>query len=238
MRFRILLAMVSIAALIGCGKATEQKSLADVNSKANNAVATAVAAAEPAVTVAATPSQPAAAGEKSGAFKPFNVYTDKGSPVNHFIASGWMGDVADISYSDTSTENPHSGSSCIKVVYGNKASNGARWAGLYWQNPANNWGSKKGGFDLTGATKITFWARGENGDERIEEFKMGGITGEYPDSDAAGIGPVILTKEWKEYTIDLRGKDLSYVSGGFCWATNLDVNPNGATFYIDDIVYE
>jgi len=171
-------------------------------------------------------------------FKVFPVYTDGRSPDNHYIPSGYMGDYSDISIDTSSFDNPHSGTTCIKIVYSNAASQGARWAGVYWQNPANNWGDRKGGFDLTGATKLTFWARGEKGGERIEEFKLGGITGTYPDSDIAGIGPVLLTQEWKQYQIDLRGKDMSYISGGFCWSTNLDVNPDGVTFYLDDIRYE
>jgi len=171
-------------------------------------------------------------------FKTFAVYIDGRSPENHYIASGYMGDYSDINMDLSCFDNPHSGTTCIKIVYTNKASQGARWAGVYWQNPANNWGDRKGGYDLTGAKKLTFWARGENGNERIEEFKIGGITGVYPDSDVAGIGPVMLTREWKQYEIDLTGKDLSYISGGFCWATNLDVNPKGATFYLDDIKYE
>jgi len=171
-------------------------------------------------------------------FKVFTVYNDGKSPENHYIPSGYMGDYSDVVVDQSSFDNPYSGTTCIKTVYSNAASQGARWAGVYWQNPANNWGDKQGGYSLTGATKVVFWARGENGEERIEEFKLGGITGVYPDSDIAGIGPVLLTKEWKEYEIDLRGKDLSYISGGFCWATNLDVNPNGATFYLDDIRYE
>ena len=44
--------------------------------------------------------------------------------------------------------------------------------------------------------------------------------------------------DWKQYVINLEGKDLSSISGGFAWATNLDVNPDGATFYLDDIRYE
>lgn len=236
MKLRILLAMIFIATLIGCGKYAEQKAteVAESDTKGSNALE----AAEAVTNATATNEVSTAAAPVVTPFKPFDVYTDKASPNNHFIVSGWMGDYKDITFNDAWTENPHSGASCIKIIYTNQASNGVRWAGIYWQNPANNWGSKKGGFDLTGATKLTFWARGENGNERIEEFKMGGIGGEYPDSDAAGIGPVILTKEWKQYTIDLRGKDLSYVSGGFCWSTNLDSNANGATFYLDDIVYE
>jgi len=171
-------------------------------------------------------------------FEPFNVYTDKNARGNHYAASGWMGDYSDLAFTDACREKPYSGDTCIKVIYRPNVSQGARWAGMYWQNPPNNWGEKKGGYDLTGAKKLTFWARGENGGERIDEVKIGGITGTYPDSDIASTGPVILTKDWQEYSINLEGKDLSYISGGFCWATNLDVNPEGCTFYIDNVRYE
>ncbi|MBU4343293.1 MAG: hypothetical protein KKG21_04715 [Candidatus Omnitrophica bacterium] len=174
----------------------------------------------------------------TASFKTFPIYADGRSPDNHYIPSGYMGDYSDIAIDTASFENPHSGTTCIKIVYSNDVSQGARWGGVYWQNPANNWGDRQGGYDLTGAAKLSFWVRGENGGERIEEFKIGGITGLYPDSDIAGIGPVLLSTEWTQYEIDLRGKDLSYISGGFAWATNLDVNPEGATFYLDDIRYE
>ncbi|MFA5038052.1 MAG: hypothetical protein WC732_00045 [Candidatus Omnitrophota bacterium] len=169
---------------------------------------------------------------------PFYVYADKGSIQNHFIPSGWMGDYSDLKIDQGVAENPYFGKTCVKVTYGNKASNGARWAGMYWQQPANNWGGVDAGFDLSKAKQVTFWARGEKGGERIEEFKIGGIMGEFSDSDTAGIGPVVLEKEWKQYTIDLQGKDLSYVIGGFAWASNLDVNPDGCVFYLDEIKYE
>jgi len=169
---------------------------------------------------------------------PFYVFADRGSPANHFIPSGWMGDYGDIKYDGASKEDPYLGNSCIKIAYSGKATQGARWAGMYWQNPANNWGTVDTGFDLSRAAKLTFWARGAKGGERIEEFKIGGIMGEFSDSDTSAIGPVILNKEWTQYTIDLKGKDISYIIGGFCWATNIDVNPEGATFYLDEIKYE
>ncbi len=169
---------------------------------------------------------------------PFPVYTDRSSVKNHFIPSGWMGDYGDMKLDVGSKEDPYSGDTCIKIFYNGKGAQGARWAGIYWQNPANNWGTVDGGFDLSKATKVVFWARGDKGGERIEEFKVGGIMGEYSDSDGTGIGPIVLTKEWTQYTIDLKGKDMSYIIGGFCWATNVDVNPEGATFYLDDIKYE
>jgi hypothetical protein len=179
-----------------------------------------------------------AADAKAPAQKEFWLYKDKGAKENHYIPSGWMGDVGDIKMNDQATGNPYSGTTCIEFTYTGKKSQGQGWSGVFWQNPPNNWGSKKGGFDLTGMTKLTFWARGAKGGERIEEYKMGGIMGEFSDSDAAGIGPVILNKEWTQYSIDLKGKDVSYIIGGFCFATNVDVNPDGATFYLDEIKYE
>jgi len=65
-----------------------------------------------------------------------------------------------------------------------------------------------------------------------------GVSREYPDSQIhATIGPVILP-EWRKYTIDLRGKDLSYISGGFAWAANVDSNPDSCTFFLDDIHFD
>jgi len=169
---------------------------------------------------------------------PFYVYADRSTLANHFIPSGWMGDYGDLRYDGACKEDPYLGDSCIKITYSGKTSQGARWAGIYWQNPANNWGNVDLGYDLSKATKLTFWARGEKGGERIEEFKVGGIMGEFSDSDSASIGPVILNKDWTQYTIDLRGKDMSYIIGGFCWTTNIDTNPEGAVFYLDEIKYE
>lgn len=169
---------------------------------------------------------------------PFYVYQDKPSAKNHFVPSGWMGDSGDVKLDNGSTEMPYIGDTCIKVIYSGKSAKGARWAGVYWQNPADNWGTVDAGFNLSKAASLTFWARGANGGERIEEFRIGEIRGVYGDSDNAGIYSVILNKEWTKYTIDLKGKNLSYIIGGFCWATNADVNPGGVTFYLDEIKYE
>jgi hypothetical protein len=93
---------------------------------------------------------------------------------------------------------------------------------------------------LTGYKKLVFWARGEKGGETIDKFFTGGISGqtEEGDSDEASVSPVSLTKEWKEYTIDLTGLDLSHIIGGFGFAANADANPNGVVMYVDEIRYE
>ena len=141
-----------------------------------------------------------------------------------------------LSLDDIWQQDCHGGKTCVKIVYDIDCSReDHKWAGIFWLNPADNWGRRKGGFNLTGAKELSFWAKGEKGGERIEEFKVGGITGDYPDTDMAVIGPVILSNEWREYTIDLRGKDLSYISGGFSWSTNVDVNPEQCVFYLDDV---
>src|SRR5258708_5639960 len=115
----------------------------------------------------------------------FYVYSDKGARVNHFIPSGWMGDYGDLKLDDSSTTDPADGKTCIKITYNGKAAQGANWAGIFWQHPANNWGEKPGGFDLSSFKRLTFSSRGEQSGEKVTEFKVGGITGEHGDSNSA-----------------------------------------------------
>ncbi len=171
-------------------------------------------------------------------FAPLAVYVENASKDNRFAPSGWMGDYGDIKLNTACAETPKNGKTCVKITYNPMMSQGAGWVGIFWQQPANNWGDMKGGYNLTGAKKLTFWARGAVGGEKISEFKVGGITGEYPDSDSQSMGPVELTKEWQQYTLDLEGKDLSYIIGGFAFSASKDDNPNGFVIYFDDIIFE
>ncbi|HOV66777.1 MAG TPA: hypothetical protein PLI31_00265, partial [Methanoregulaceae archaeon] len=123
-------------------------------------------------------------------------------------------------------------------IYSANGNMGNRWAGIYWLYPENNWGNLPDGVDLTGHSRLTFWARGQKGGEWAE-FKVGGVTGQYPDSlSARSTDEIQLSSEWQQYSIDLSGADLSHVIGGFCWVTNADLNPTGCTIYLDDIFYE
>jgi len=178
------------------------------------------------------------AAKNAKSFSGLVVYTDDKSPKNNYIPSGWMGDHAGLKMDLASTERPHDGATAIKFTFKSSSANAVRWAGVFWQDPPNNWGEKNGGFDLTGAGKLTFWARGAKGGEVIKEFKVGGIKGNYADSDEITMGPVTLDKTWKQYAIGLKERDLTAISGGFCWATDLDSNPDGLTFYLDDIRFE
>ncbi|MDR2426617.1 MAG: hypothetical protein LBD46_05505 [Endomicrobium sp.] len=173
---------------------------------------------------------------KSG-FKPFYVYSEVGIKENHYSPYGMMGDISSLTIEQSSNENPHSGKTCIKVIYDPKGKSG--WSGMYWTEPANNWGDKGFGFNLTGAERISFWARGEEGGEIISNFIMGGVQGkQYEDSDSRAIGPIELTSEWKQYFIYLEEADLSNIIGGFCFTITKSNNAMGAIFYLDDIVYE
>jgi len=152
--------------------------------------------------------------------------------ANNYIASGWMGNTKSIAMDDKCTTNPHTGKTCMKVDY----KEGADWAGVVWQNPANDWGEVDGGFDLTGAKKLTIWARGEKGGEKVKfGFGIIGSDKKFHDSDK-GETEVTLTTDWKQYTIDLTGKDLSKIKTGFSWVVGGQGDP--ITFYLDDVQFE
>jgi len=184
----------------------------------------------------------------------FYVYNESGSRLNHYVESGWMGDYGDLKLDPRWTkgvakpaqkatkakkaaEEVMKDETCIKITYTAERKQGNGWAGIYWQSPANNWGDKKGGNNLTGYSKLLLWARGDKGGEIVDKFQIGGIAGktEEGDSDEANIGPFTLTEKWTEYSIDLTGLDLSHIIGGFMFVANADSNPNGFVIYLDDV---
>ena len=111
------------------------------------------------------------------------------------------------------------------------------WVGVAWQHPANDWGDQPGGYDLTGARKLTFWARGEEGGEKVD-FGVGllGSDKEYPDTAKAELKGVKLKREWKRYSIDLDDEDLTRIKTPFVWTLGGRGRP--VTFYLDDIQFE
>ena len=159
----------------------------------------------------------------------FDVYTDLSAAGNHFVMLARMGEDAEIN--PGCFEKPHSGATCIENKFNGV---GNSWGGCYLMNgvlegeeikPKSNWGEyPDAGFNLTGATELTFWAKGKEGGERVEFFAFGvgrkpdtgAPDATYPDSSPKkSLGYVTLSKEWQQYTIDLSGVDLSYVLGGF-----------------------
>lgn len=168
--------------------------------------------------------------------------TDTIDVASKFYPSGFLGDGEQgekfIKYIGASKENPYSGTTCLKIRY---IPGTVRWGGFYWQNRPDNWGDKQGeNYSANNYTAIKFYARGEKGGE-VVEFKAGGIdaTGKkYKDSFESSLGKVTLEKNWKEYKLNLIGLNLSSVIGGFCWVVAAADNPEGVTFFLDDIKYE
>src|SRR5258708_14438189 len=117
----------------GCSKSGSQ----------NQSTLTNAAVAETQKSPANIPQTQVDSGETT--FKPFSVYTDKGSRANHYVPSGFMPDGKCIKFNDAWMEGCHSEKTCIKIEYDIACSKeNLKWAGVYWLNPANNWGSQKG----------------------------------------------------------------------------------------------
>ncbi len=171
-----------------------------------------------------------------GVSLPFYVHNNAiKPPPRNFAASGYMGDTSCLRVMGAYTNVLQAGVPCIKVVYVTGGLGG--WAGLVWQNPPDNWGDKpRGGYNLIEAKRIEFSACGGEGGE-IVEFKIGGAGGEYPVTATVSTGPIPLKKEWTRFVLDLGGADLRYISSGFGFVVTESDNPNGCTFYLDNIGY-
>lgn len=149
-----------------------------------------------------------------------------------YAPSGWMGDHGSLEMDAASRERPRSGETCMKFTY--RRSDG--WAGVVWQDPPNDWGDRAGGFDLSGAKRLTFWVRGADGGERVK-FGVGNIPKEKPFHDTATAERAItLTPEWRRVEIPLKGMSLRRIKSGFWW-TLAGQGPS-VTFYLDDVRYE
>ena len=162
---------------------------------------------------------------------PAAVYEEDGDTLI-YIPSGYMGNTAAIKMDLKCADHPHAGATCIKAQY----IAGGDWGGVVWQTPANDWGDQPGGYNLTGAVAVSFWARGEVGGEKVS-FGVGMIGSDKPyyDTGKGNLKEVQLTAEWTEYRIPLDGQDLSRIKSGFYWTLGGQGKP--VTFYLDDIRY-
>jgi hypothetical protein len=149
-----------------------------------------------------------------------------------YVPSGWMGEIKSLTMDETCADRPHGGATCTRFDYTYEGG----WVGVAWQSPAQDWGDLPGGYDLTGAKRLTFWARGERGGERVKfGFGLLGPEKKYGDS-ARGETEVTLTREWKQYSIGLGRKSLRRIKTGFLWTLAGQGRP--VTFYLDDVRYE
>jgi hypothetical protein len=198
----------------------------------------------------------------------FSVYTTGDAPDNHFTPTNYMGDLGDITINENwEGDSDPAHSSVIKIIYDPRGrgddkgihtcrmneptTSACKWAGVYWTHPANNWGEMpEAGYNLTGFTKLTFWARRDE-QPVAAQFQVGGIghgistPPPYPDSirDPVHTGWLPLTPKWTRHEIGLTGQDLRYVIGGFAWViswanANISAGSPPLVFYLDDIRFE
>jgi hypothetical protein len=130
------------------------------------------------------------------------------------------------------TENVYSGNSAIRIKY----TTSDNWFGIGFVDPANDWGDILGGYDISGATSFSFWAKAS-----IPYIKatigFGLIDNDkpFPDSSKKSID-IELTTEWKKYTIKTKKLDLSCIRSGLV----LFSTANGFRYeiYLDDVTFE
>ncbi|MFN3402788.1 MAG: glycoside hydrolase family 2 TIM barrel-domain containing protein [Cytophagaceae bacterium] len=161
---------------------------------------------------------------------PFYVYKDdKNLP---YIPTAYMGDIKYLKVDMNFRESVHSGMSAIKITYDHTGG----WFGLGLVDPPDDWGDRPGGYNLTGAKKMTFWAKASS-DEVVGTFGFGLIGKDKPyyDTDKKS-SKIFLTTQWKKYEIDISKADLRCIRSGF----TIYSGGIGQSFsiYIDDIMFE
>ena len=166
----------------------------------------------------------------------YYIYYDRGSRLNHKVPGGWMGDYRDINLDDKCEDNPQNGKTCMQWSYSTQGKEG--WGGVCWQTPMGWYHeSREGRLDLRKAKRLTLWARGETGEEKIK-IQIGGMGVEFPDSDSKISDIFILSKDWQKFALDLEDVDMACISNIFSWLTDKQMNPDGCVFYLDNIRYE
>ena len=163
---------------------------------------------------------------------PYYIVGGDSESKNRYYPTGWMGNTGAMDLNESFSDQPNSKDKHLRFQY--KAKDG--WGGVVWQHPPNDWGDKPGGFDLSGAKKLSFRAKGEQGGE-VVTISMGLIGRDKPHYDTAKAEQKFtLSKDWKTYSLDLSNKDLSKIKSGFC----IVVGGQGKDLAIqlDDVKYE
>jgi hypothetical protein len=170
----------------------------------------------------------------SGSISEFYVFKDFDSQANHFLKTEKMGDYDSINYrKDLNNPSPKDGSS-LEVIYDPRGYETHNSSSLSWVVSEDEPKSK---YDLKGAKRLVFYARGKYGGE-IVQFNIGSIALGSDRLSTASSGPIVLSDDWREYSIDLEGLNLTNTIMGFAIELNRFDNPDGAVFYLDEIRYE
>jgi hypothetical protein len=162
-----------------------------------------------------------------------------------YIPSGFMGDgemPGLVKFDAANRERPHSPPTAFRIQYTPGA---VQWAAIAWQFPPNNWGDQRGR-DLRSGNyrQVSIWARGIKSRDNVMptvQFKAGGTTDParpFAASFEVAGDFVTLTEDWRQYTLDVSGRDLSNVAAAVVVVIRAqDVGAYGATFDLDDLEY-
>ena len=180
------------------------------------------------------------------------VYSDFCAGKNTYTQKVWMGNSSFNAPDMEEYAKGYEGISGIKATINLRTHS---WGGYMFVNgvlkagsghPEADYGRVNGGFDMTGADRLVFMARGETGKE-VVEFYTGGLGWSFtskiePFADSTpkiSLGTVTLGKDWQRYEIPLGNADLSRINCGFAWVANDTNNPglDNITFYVDDIYF-
>ncbi len=181
------------------------------------------------------------------------VYRDYADGWNHFTQRTWRGEygIKPILLQEYATV-AYSGTTSIHTAINFKQQ---KWGGFLFLNgalgpgefePILNLGEVDAGMDLTGAQALVFYARGQNGGEKVEFFCSGlghnELGPQEPFADSApkiSTGIITLSTEWKQYTLKLNGYDLKRISCGFGWIAQADHNKEQEQieFLVDEVYF-
>lgn len=161
---------------------------------------------------------------------PFYVYQD-GEELP-YIPTAYMGNYEAIKVDMNHSEEVYEGESAIRVSY--QAQSG--WYGLGFVDPPGDWGDLLGGYDLSGAKTLRFWAKASYDGLNVK-VGLGLLEDDrtYYDTDKKMV-EITLTQEWQEYRIKLNRLDLSCIRTGLVFfASGEGISHH---IYLDEVVYE
>jgi hypothetical protein len=167
----------------------------------------------------------------------YYIYDDD---TKAFQPGGWMptGEIG-LAQSAKFAERPYRGKSCYRAV---ADMHNDPWMAVAFLPGGSFQPIKKiNMFEQLGTRKgnpivLRFWARSP--DHATVQLKVGGL-----DEDSmtfARFTPwVTLTPDWKLYTIDLTGEDLSGLRGGLIWVIdqNHNLGKERAEFHLDEVYF-
>jgi hypothetical protein len=181
------------------------------------------------------------------------VYKDSNDVANRFTQKLW---VSDLYASFPMMDETSVGIDDTTGIDVSIAFPGEGWDGYLFTvgrlqagstDPEPNYGTYDAGYDLSGAEKLVFYAKGESGLENVEFFLAGlgydhgNNRQKYADSSRKiSLGTITLTKDWKRYEISLKRKNLKRIACGFGFVASSWENPGASEihFSLDEIHFE